>query len=43
LGEKDRDTMLPQKIVEPLKEYLGKAREIHNLMLGDGGVRHEQE
>jgi hypothetical protein len=23
-GEKDRVTMLPQKIVEPLKEHLGK-------------------
>ncbi|MDP8226425.1 MAG: integron integrase [Candidatus Celaenobacter polaris] len=28
-GEKDRKTMLPQKIVEPLKKHLDKVKEIH--------------
>jgi len=42
LGEKDGVTTLPQKIVEPLKEHLEKVKEIHSLMLGEEGVRHEQ-
>ena len=28
-GEKDRTTMLPQKIVQPLKEHLIKVKKIH--------------
>lgn len=35
-GEKDRVTMLPQKIVEPLKEHLGKVKEIHREDLNNG-------
>ena len=35
-GEKDCVTMLPQKIVEPLKEHLGKVKEIHREDLNNG-------
>jgi integrase len=35
-GEKDRVTMLPQKIVEPLKEHLGKVKEIYREDLNNG-------
>jgi len=35
-GEKDRITMLPQKIVEPLKNHLRKVKEIHEEDLRNG-------
>ena len=35
-GEKDRTTMLPQKIVQPLKEHLNKVKLIHEKDLKNG-------
>lgn len=35
-GEKDRITMLPQKIIEPFKKHLSKVKEIHENDLKDG-------
>jgi len=35
-GEKDRTTMLPQKIVQPLKEHLIKVKKIHEEDLKNG-------
>jgi len=35
-GEKDRTTMLPQKIVQPLKEHLIKVKKIHEKDLKNG-------
>jgi len=35
-GEKDRTTMLPEKIIEPLKRHLKKVKEIHEKDLGNG-------
>jgi integrase len=35
-GEKDRATMLPQKIIEPLKEHLNKVKIIHNQNFKNG-------
>jgi integrase len=35
-GEKDRTTMLPQKIVQPLKEHLDKVKLLHEKDLKNG-------
>lgn len=35
-GEKDRATMLPQKIIEPLKEHLNRVKIIHDQDLKNG-------
>jgi hypothetical protein len=35
-GEKDRTTMIPQKIIEPLKKHLCKVKEIHEKDLKNG-------
>jgi len=35
-GEKDRTTMLPQKIVQPLRENLNKVKLIHEKGLKNG-------
>ncbi len=43
-GGKDHTTMLPQKIVEPLKEHLNKVKKIHaeDLKNGYGNVHLPQ-
>jgi len=35
-GEKDRTTMLPEKIIEPMKRHLKKVKEIHKEDLENG-------
>lgn len=39
-GDKDRATLLPRKLVEPLKEHLGKVRKLHeqDMAKGHGAV-----